>query len=434
MEAVRLVETLATEHPESAVEAALQAIEQSLSDEMLLRLDSALAKIDALPAQLGSRMAEQLASHHPERALSYARRAVEAAPHDASANAILGRLLFELGHVFIAIAPLETAIWQAPEQWRSFLLLARALVTAERPRAALMYLDEVAYRVPERAEDQLELGETYARVGAHHLAVPHLRIAVAAAPKNGPARLIFGTALLADRKLVEAEAALRIASKLGVPLSDIRAKIARTMDPLGSVGTARNALKELEKTGPNETAVAGLLQLLGDDPLDPEEGPEFSGDLLSFAVPEVLDFFYNQRATGMILVRTPLEEARIGIHRGMITGMMVSGRPTLREMLVAESIITDGIAESTLVRAANTDFGPMLVAALIRDGWLTKEELEVPVRNYLVSLLAQISDWRDGRATFAASEPETTPAAIIFDTRRLLLEAAWLVDEAGRAT
>lgn len=159
---------------------------------------------------------------------------------------------------------LEAAIWEDPNDWASFVALARLHAAAGAPQRARMYLREIVHRVPSDDVAKASIGAVYVALGEGALAAAHLEEAVLAAPRRADIRLLFARALLMAERWEEAEGSLRLAEKLGAPAPKIRRTIERALDPTHDAAAARARLERLQTEGDPRPALPAILARLDD--------------------------------------------------------------------------------------------------------------------------------------------------------------------------
>ena len=121
---------------------------------------------------------------------------------------------------------------------------------------------------------------------------------------------------------------------------------------LGRPEEARHALLRAAALNPDDAEIQDALQSLSAEPADPapaepadadqeaEQAAPFSGDIKTFALPEVLEFLRLQSKTGSLVVSSRRGAAIVRLVRGRITGASAPGVKRLGESLVEKGLVS----------------------------------------------------------------------------------------------
>lgn len=102
-----------------------------------------------------------------------------------------------------------------PGAWRTYYMLGREYLYAERPQRAVQVVERCMALYPESADCRFARAAIHMQAEEHEAAVPHLMRAIALAPKSGAARHHLGWALESLGCIEEAKLQYRVSSKLG---------------------------------------------------------------------------------------------------------------------------------------------------------------------------------------------------------------------------
>ncbi len=161
----------------------------------------------------------------------------------------------------------------------------------------------------------------------------------------------------------------------------------------------------------------------------------FSGQLSSFALPDLLEFLRSGRRTGLLVCSSTSGMGALRFCEGRITGAASPGTPTLGEFLVRGNKVT-AQALRALVPAGGAEqpddvLGERIVSGGLADVRAVKEALEHQVWAAIRELVA----WTDGEFAFNREE-EADPAiprlAIALDPQAVLLDVFRENDEQSR--
>ncbi len=310
---------------------------------------------------------------------------------------------------------LEAAIWEDPDDWTKFVALARLHAQAGRRQRALMYLREVGHRVPRGADAHATIGEVYVALGEAARAEPHLKLAIAIAPKQASTRLLFARSLLAHARFGEAEVALRLAAKLGATATEVRRAIAGGLDRTEDPESARRRLEARQGEGDDEAAIASLLSMLETDVEPRAAQPDFASDLEWLRVSEALELFFARRSTGRLLVVDAARRGEVQLLEGSVIDLRIAGRASLVDHLIHRYALEDGLAAAVSV--------DVLEARLLQSGQVDRTDLTEVVEGWCARGLAELMTWPQGRLTFEPQPPGDAVDVIQLDTRRLVLAA-----------
>jgi hypothetical protein len=161
----------------------------------------------------------------------------------------------------------------------------------------------------------------------------------------------------------------------------------------------------------------------------------FSGQLSSFALPDLLEFLRSGRRTGLLVCSGPGGIGALRFRDGRITGAASPATPALGELLVRDQKVTadalrtlapagggeqpDDVLADQIVRAGHAEL-PTVVAALEAQVWAAVRELV---------------QWTDGEFAFNREEEGYRTegrVSVALDPQAVLLDVFRERDEASR--
>lgn len=168
-----------------------------------------------------------------------------------------------------------------------------------------------------------------------------------------------------------------------------------------------------------------------------------SGSLVDASVPEIIQFIYLGRSTGMLILNRDEEVARLGFHRGDIINASFDGLPRLGDLLVQRGLVERETIETLVGTQDQEDnwlnLGDMLVARKLLSVESLHEILTDLTRRTVFALLS----WETGTFDFTRGVPigfkslahiDESPELHRLKVRSegVLLEAAHYLDEVNR--
>jgi tetratricopeptide (TPR) repeat protein len=271
-----------------------------------------------------------------------------------------------------------------------------------------------------------------------------------AAPRFAPAREALAWMLLRLGRYDDAGAVFRGLLSLALPPGD-RASV---MLGLGCIATAQGTgagapaeLRDVVAAGTAPAATAGGPDVLPPLPAlstsamlsrtaqSPGAGAVFSGQLSSFALPDLLEFLRSGKRTGLLVCSSASGMGALRFRDGWVTGAASPSTPGIGQVLVLTRKIRP--EELTQVTAALGDdladavVGERLVADGVADAGAVRAGFERQIRFAVRELML----WTEGEFTFnrEADGPSESPAlAVSLDPQGLLLNFFKEMDEASR--
>ena len=161
----------------------------------------------------------------------------------------------------------------------------------------------------------------------------------------------------------------------------------------------------------------------------------FSGQLSSFALPDLLEFLRSGRRTGLLVCSSGAGMGALRFREGRITGGASPRAPGVGELLVrAKKVSAEALR--TLQPADGADQPDDVLAERIVSGGLAEI---VPVQEALArqvwEAIRELIDWKDGEFAFNREEPAPPAAArlgIALDPQAVLLDVFRENDEQSR--
>lgn len=378
----------------------------------------------------------------PYEAESLLRRAVTIEPDNLAVRSELARILGVRGERDACVEAWRWVYERAPDSPTVASALGIALSNANRHAEAITLLERVTDEAPEDAEALSDLGRAYLASGAPDRALPCLERAILIAPASAQAHVNLGATLqrmkFLDRAIECYHRAASLAPKWHIPYFDLGVAIHER----GDWFTARLHMLRAAALAPNDpdvrAALAGIVPAgISEALLPPSESPEeyaFSGLLVTFGVPGLLELLKNHRSTGTLILSRPGSGAVLWIADGDLFGGGAPGVPRIGELLVRTGALGAQALERALTARAAVD--QPLGAFLLDRRLVTLDALKRACAQQLGAVLTSILEWRDGHFHFAEGRvPVFAPEVarhLTVDARLAILEAARLVDERSR--
>lgn len=314
-------------------------------------------------------------------------------PHSSETASGLGMALSRAGDHEAAIELLRGAA-TGPLQ---VTCLGRSLRESGDAEGAQAVLTEGLESYKESAELQAELGWTAFVLRDYELATAALQKAADLAPKSGLVHHRLGKVLHASDHRPQALASLLKAAELL----------------------------------PNDESVQSDLRLTQNDlrGLKPDtDDIEMTGHLDIVSLPDLLEFFSVNSATGELCISVDDHEASIFLQAGHICAADATGSPGLAELLVQAG----DISQQDLEAARNRNTGHTLAKALLDDGLLSAEKMQQRLEEQIVSVLKEAAGWAGGAFKFCKDHSFTDKVYFEYtlDTRFALMEVMRQLDEA----
>jgi len=161
---------------------------------------------------------------------------------------------------------------------------------------------------------------------------------------------------------------------------------------------------------------------------------EFSGRLASFPMPELLNWAFNERRSGSLVLRRASREKRIYFQHGQVVAC-VSDDPAeyYGQHLLLNGLLDEGQLVSclSLCRARKKRLG----VVLIEEGILSLEVIQRTLRHLIEDRICDLFLWSHGLFFFQVeAPPDEEILAEPIETLTLILEGSRWIDEKRRVT
>lgn len=161
----------------------------------------------------------------------------------------------------------------------------------------------------------------------------------------------------------------------------------------------------------------------------------FSGQLSSFALPDLLEFLRSGKRTGLLVCSSASGMGALRFRDGWITSAASPSTPSVGEVLVrARKVAPEALR--ALSSALGADQPDHLVGEqLVRDGLADAASVQRAFEQQIGVAIRELMQWTDGEFTFnreAESAPESAVLSVAMDPQGLLLNFFKELDEASR--
>lgn len=160
--------------------------------------------------------------------------------------------------------------------------------------------------------------------------------------------------------------------------------------------------------------------------------PVFTGDLIHFCLPDVLEFLRAGRRTGTLLCSSVRGIGAVHLRNGLISGAAAPGTPSLRDMLIADGKLTADVAAQAAVHQQQAQTHLPMGAILINQGWSSEGDIAAALRAQTHAAVAELLQWGDGLFAFDPEYGEggpEVPVEIALDPQTMILEIVKGMDE-----
>jgi hypothetical protein len=164
-------------------------------------------------------------------------------------------------------------------------------------------------------------------------------------------------------------------------------------------------------------------------------GPEavFSGQLSSFALPDLLEFLRSGKRTGLLVCSSASGMGALRFRDGWITGAASPSTPSVGEVLVRARKVEAGALESLAATLGADQPDNLLGERLVRDGLADVQTVQGAFAEQINLAVRELMHWTDGEFTFnREAAPETSTLSVALDPQGLLLNFFKDMDEASR--
>jgi hypothetical protein len=164
-------------------------------------------------------------------------------------------------------------------------------------------------------------------------------------------------------------------------------------------------------------------------------GSVFSGQLSSFALPDLLEFLRSGKRTGLLVCSSASGLGALRFRDGWITGAAAPSSPPIGELLVgAKKVAPEALRQLSAALGPDQPdslVGERLVAEGLADAAAVKKAFEQLIR----LAIRELMHWTEGEFTFnreAQAAPEAQGLSVSLDPQGLLLNFFKDMDEASR--
>jgi len=158
----------------------------------------------------------------------------------------------------------------------------------------------------------------------------------------------------------------------------------------------------------------------------------FSGQLSSFALPDLLEFLRSGRRTGLLVCSCPAGIGALRFRDGKIVGAASPQTPSLGESL-GSRVSAERLREVT----AGADLPDDMLAERIVDGGLADEAaVQEALSRQIWFAIRELVQWRDGEFAFNREDGAVAASklAVSVDPQEVLLDVFKEMDEASRSS
>jgi predicted regulator of Ras-like GTPase activity (Roadblock/LC7/MglB family) len=161
----------------------------------------------------------------------------------------------------------------------------------------------------------------------------------------------------------------------------------------------------------------------------------FSGQLSSFALPDLLEFLRTGKRTGLLVCSSAAGMGALRFRDGWITGAASPATPSVGEVLVRTRKVRPEALQAIASSVAG-DQGDLLVGErIVRDGLADAKTVQKALEQQIGYAIRELMQWTDGEFTFSREADAAGPGPtlqIALDPQGLLLNFFKEMDEASR--
>jgi len=166
-------------------------------------------------------------------------------------------------------------------------------------------------------------------------------------------------------------------------------------------------------------------------------GPEavFSGQLSSFALPDLLEFLRSGKRTGLLVCSSASGMGALRFRDGWIVGAASPSTPSVGEVLVRARKVEAGTIQSIASTLGADQPDNVIGEQLVRDGLADAATVQGAFEEQIGVAVRELMHWTDGEFTFnreASAGAETSALSVALDPQGLLLNFFKDMDEASR--
>jgi len=161
----------------------------------------------------------------------------------------------------------------------------------------------------------------------------------------------------------------------------------------------------------------------------------FSGQLSSFALPDLLEFLRSGKRTGLLVCSSSSGMGALRFRDGWITGAASPSTPGLGQILVLARKLRPEVIGQATAAIGGSPPDAVLGERLVQDGIADASTVRSGFERQIRSSLRELMLWTDGEFTFnrEAEQPADSPElGVALDPQGLLLSFFKEMDEASR--
>jgi Flp pilus assembly protein TadD len=369
-----------------------------------------------------------------ERAAEHLAAVLAIDAHDIEANRRLAPLLQALGNADGSLTCLRRIVAATGrEDLDALTALGIALSNEGQHAEAIRLLVEVTKQRPEVASVRADLAMALVAAGRVDEAVVGFNEALRLDPRSAQAYCGLGLAYQRLEKWQEAANAYRAAGDLAPDNAVLPFNMGLALIALGRSEEAHQALLRAAALDPADAEIREALQSFPANPIQaapapastrgaPQEVSRFSGDIRTFALPEVLEFLRFQAKTGSLVVSSRRGAAIVRLVRGKVTSASAPGVKRLGESLVDKGIVSRSDLDGALAaQRTRPDGSEALGDLLLRERPDDRDRIRRTVLEQVLDALAEMLAWNEGAFSLHPESQAELPA-ISFDVQTVMME------------
>jgi hypothetical protein len=200
--------------------------------------------------------------------------------------------------------------------------------------------------------------------------------------------------------------------------------------PSPSPAAPADALPPLPPLPPLSTSA-----LLSRGAQGPTSGAVFSGQLSSFALPDLLEFLRSGKRSGLLVCSSASGMGALRFRDGWISGAASPSTPGIGQILVLSRRIRPEALSQLAAAIGGDQPDPIVGERLVRDGVADPGTVRGGFERQIRSAIRELMLWTDGEFTFNREDEgpeESSELAVSLDPQGLLLNFFKEMDEASR--
>ena len=141
---------------------------------------------------------------------------------------------------------------------------------------------------------------------------------------------------------------------------------------------------------------------------EPSTNPVFTGRLQHFCLPDLLEFLCAGQCSGVLVCSSVRGIGAAYFRGGKVVGALAPASPCLRDLLSSdERAMSMNFERAAAIQATSEPFLP-IGTILVRQGWLSAEDLLTALKTQARDAIAELLDWVEGYFAFNP-EPNSLP-------------------------